>query len=180
MQNTGTSTSNSLSNLTARINAQAEAERQALESQVETEFKTLCANLRTSTANAFSTIENDIQTAAATMREKTAAQLKLLNIGFMERCLLCGLASLTLLAVVTMAGMGMAFVAKHYLMSLRQDLDELHNQKTTLEVTVQQLQSQTWGLTLIEDDNGRFIVPSPRTKLKTGWKYGDRPAIKME
>ena len=180
MPNIGASPNHSLSTLTARINAQAEAERQALENQVETEFKTLCANLRASATNAFSTIESDIQAAVETTREKTTAQIKLLNSGFMERWLLCGLASVALFLIVTLAGMGMGFLAKHYLTSLRQDLDELSNQKAALEATVQQLHSQTWGLTLIEDDNGKFIVPPPRAKLKAGWRYGDRPAIKME
>jgi hypothetical protein len=90
----------------------------------------------------------------------------MLNSGFIKRCLLCGLASLALFSIVAMAGAGMTVLAKHYVTSLRQDLDELGQQKAALEATAEQLHSQTWGLTLIETDTGRFIVPPPKVKLK--------------
>ena len=179
MPNTGT-TNNSLSNLTAKINAQAEADRQALERQMETEFNTFCANLRRYATDALITIEKDIAATTATTREKTAGQMKLLTSGFMKRWLMCGLMGLGLTCGMALGGWGLSALATNHINSLRQDLADLNRQKAALEATVQQLQSQTWGLELTETKDGRFIILPPKVTPKTGWAFEKRQAVKLE
>lgn len=179
MPNTGTS-NNSLSNLTAKINAQAEAERQALERQMETEFKTFCANLRRCSADALSTMEKDMAATAATTRETTAGQMKLLESGFMKHWLMCGLLGLGLTLGLALGGWTLATLASRHVANLRQDLADLNQQKATLEATVRQLQSQTWNLALTENPQGKFIILPQGVTPKTGWTFGKQEAVKLE
>jgi hypothetical protein len=45
--------------------------------------------------------------------------------------------------------------------------------------TLQQLQSKTWGVQFQEDANGRFLVLPPGVEGSTGWKVGNRHAVKI-
>ena len=179
MPNTGT-TNNSLSNLTAKINAQAEAERQALERQMETEFKTFCSNLRKCATAVLTTMEKDMAATIATTCEKTAGQMKLLSSGFMKHWLMCGLLGLALTLGLALGGWTLATLASRHVTSLRQGLADLNQQKTTLEATVSQLQSQTWSLTLTDNTQGKFIILPQGVTPKTGWTFGKQEAVKLE
>jgi cell division protein FtsB len=136
--------------------------------------------LRTSAANALSTIEADILKATESTREKTAVQLKLLNSGFRKRLLMYILAGLATLLVVAMAGAGMTLLARYYVTNLRQDLDDLNQEKAALKETVKQLQGETWGLTLwIEKEGRKLIILPPGATAETGWTVDKRKAVRL-
>ena len=40
--------------------------------------------------------------------------------------------------------------------------------------------SKTWGIRLLEDKNGRFIVLPKGSTIKNNWTWGDSPALKLE
>ncbi|MDY0306177.1 MAG: hypothetical protein RBR18_07055, partial [Desulfovibrionaceae bacterium] len=52
-------------------------------------------------------------------------------------------------------------------------LEELRNDANRIE-------KNTWGLKLVEDRQGRFIVLPEGTTAVTGWTVGDRHALRLE
>jgi hypothetical protein len=55
------------------------------------------------------------------------------------------------------------------------NLELLQRQGRALE----QLQSQTWGVEFQEDQTGRYLILPPGMKPETGWKFGNRQAVKL-
>jgi sensor c-di-GMP phosphodiesterase-like protein len=55
------------------------------------------------------------------------------------------------------------------------NLTEIERQGRTLE----QLEAHTFGVQLIEDKSGRFIVLPKGRKVADGWTVGDKPALKL-
>jgi DNA-binding transcriptional regulator GbsR (MarR family) len=47
------------------------------------------------------------------------------------------------------------------------------------ERALQQLQAKTWGIELQEDQTGRYLILPPGLKPETGWKFGNRQAVKL-
>jgi hypothetical protein len=179
MPNAGNSP-NSLANLTERLKSKTEENRQTAEKLIEAEFESLSLNVRESMKNALATIENAINREIVTMRESMTGQIRLLNNGFIKLWLVCGLLGLGLIGGMALGGWGLASLVQRHIISLRQDLTGLNQQKARLEITLKQLESKTWGLSLIEHPEGRFIILPPNATLKTGWKLGKQPAAKLE
>ena len=68
----------------------------------------------------------------------------------------------------------------HRLESLWNEIDELKEQRTELTNTINKLQVKTWGIRLLEDKSGRFIVLPKGSTIKNNWAWGDSPALKLE
>jgi uncharacterized protein YbdZ (MbtH family) len=49
-----------------------------------------------------------------------------------------------------------------------------------MTAALKQFQAQTWGLTLHEASEGRFIILPAGKKLTAGWTINGRPAVKVE
>lgn len=58
---------------------------------------------------------------------------------------------------------------------VQSQLQTLHQQQATLD----QLQSQTWGLSLRDTGTDRYLVLPPGYKLEPGWTISERPALKL-
>jgi hypothetical protein len=179
MPNAGNSPS-SLADLTERLKSKTEQERQTAERQIEAEFKSLSVNVNASMKNALSTIENAMLHETATVRESTASHIKMLNNGFIKHWLVCGLLSLGLTSGLALGGWGLAALAQRQVTNLRQEVSFLKREKVNLEDTLKQLESQTWGLRLLETTEGRFIILPPKINLKLGWSFGKQSAAKLE
>jgi len=179
MPNAGNSPT-SLSNLTERLKSKTEQDRQTAERLIKAEFESLSANVSASMKNALATIENAMLRETATIREKTASHIKLLNNGFIKHWLMCGLLGLGLTGGLALGGWTLATLARRHVNSLRQDMTILKKQKTDLEDALKQLENQTWGLRLLETPEGRFIILPPKANLKTGWSIGAQSAAKLE
>jgi hypothetical protein len=186
MPNAGNSPT-SLANLTERLKSKTEEERQTAERLIETEFESFSANVRESMKNALVTIENAIDQEAVSIRanmtiqiSNMASQIRLLNNGFIRHWFVCGLLGLGLTGGLALGGWGLATLAKRHISSLRQNITTLNQQKASLETTLKQLESKTWGLSFIENPEGRFIILPPKAILKTGWTFGKQPAVKLE
>jgi DNA repair exonuclease SbcCD ATPase subunit len=109
-----------------------------------------------------------------------ANQIRLLNNGFIRHWFVCGLLGLGLTSGLPLGGWGLTTLAKRHISSLHQNITALSHQKASLEATLKQLESKTWGLSLIETPEGRFIILPPKATLKTGWTFGKQPAVKLE
>lgn len=180
MPEIGNSTGGSLANLTDRLKTKTEAERRTAEKMIEDSFENLSINLTASAKHALGTIERAINRETMNVRENITAQIKLLNSGYMKRWLASAILGLGLMLGMFGAGWGLVKGAHHYLNSLRSEWTDLKQQISKEETTLRQLQSQTWGLELVEGENGRFIAPPPGKKFLTNWTIGNRPVIKLE
>ena len=186
MPNAGNSPT-SLANLTERLKNKTEEERQTAERLIETEFESLSANVRESMKNALVTIETAISQETVNIRTNMTSQIRnmtnqirLLNNGFIRHWFMCGLLGLGLTSGLALGGWSLTTLAKRHISSLRQEITALNQQKASLETTLKQLESKTWGLSLVETPEGRFIILPPKAILKTGWTFGKQPAVKLE
>ncbi|MHC1712355.1 MAG: hypothetical protein AB9872_09405 [Solidesulfovibrio sp.] len=65
-------------------------------------------------------------------------------------------------------------------MALIAEIQTLREDKNALETIATQLQERTWGLQLMENQEGRFIILPPKTSAHTGWTVGKQQAVKLE
>ena len=179
MPNAGSSQA-SLANLTERLKSKTEEDRQTAERLIEAEFESLSMNVRASMKNALTTIEAATLKEAEGTARKITSHIRLLNNGFMKHWLMCGLLGLGLICGLALGGWGLAVLGQRHIKTMRQELTALSQQKAALEASLAQLKGQTWGLSLLETPEGRFIVLPPKTTLKTGWTFGKQPAAKLE
>ena len=175
MQPTG-----NLANLAERMKEKAEQERQQIEKIVSAELTTLRRSLHDATKNALSTIKKDMEREITNARDTLSEQAKALSLTFAQRWLTAGLIALAVLFGLAMGSLGLAKLAERKALSLHQEISQLQQHQARLETTVKQLQDQTWGLDLVEQPDGRFIILPPRVTAKIGWKFGTRKAIKVE
>lgn len=89
------------------------------------------------------------------------------------------LIALTSLFSGAIGGGSMYFAATHWT-TPKKEKDELAQEVEQLQQTL--AKAKTWGVTFVEDKNGRFVVLPPGTKTENPWEIKDRKqkAIKLE
>ena len=180
MPDTGNSTNANLSNLANRIKAKTEKEHRTTEKMIEDSFENLSITLTASATHALGTIERAIDRETMNTKRNIMEQIKLLNSGFMKHWLAIAFFGLALMLGLFGGGWGLARLAQWHVNSLHSKMTALERQIDIERATLRQLQSQTWGLELMESANGRFIAPPPGMKFVTGWTIDKRPVIKLE
>jgi len=176
MQPTG-----NLANLAERMKEKTAQERQQIEDIVKTELTALRWSLNDATKNALSTIKKDMEREITNARDTLSEQAKTLSLTFAQRWLTAGLIALAVLLSLATGSLGLAKLAERKALNLYQEITQLQQQQSRLETTVQQLQDKTWGLDLVEQPDGRFIILPPKTTARTGYIHSkNRQAIKVE
>lgn len=170
----------SLKNLAENLRAKTQQDRQQIENIVSEELTTLRRSLNDATRNALSTIKSDMEREIRNARETLKDQTKLLSLSFAQRWLTASLMALAILLGLAVGGLGLTKLAERKALSLRQEISQLQQQQAQLEATVKQLHAKTWGLDLVEQPDGRFIVLPPKATPKTGWTVSGRQAVKVE
>ncbi len=163
-----------------RMKEKAEQERQQIESIVGDELTNLRLNLSGATRNVLNTIKSDMEGEIKNARWTLKDQTQTLCWSIGQRWLMVSLIALAAITGVTLGGWGLTKLVERKVLSLHREISQLQDQQTQLEATVKQLQAETWGLELLEAQEGRFIVLPPNTTAKTGWTRGKRQAIKVE
>lgn len=176
MPNTG----NSLASLAERMRAKTEQDRQELEALTRQQFDALSKSLRQSSAAALSTTEAAIQEKLGKLEENIASRCQTLSWTFGRKWLQALLLSMALLAGTALGGWGVVTLFTHRIMALQDEIQSLHASKAELGNTVGQLEKRTWGLKLLENQDGRFIILPPKTSAHTGWTVGKQQAVKLE
>ena len=176
MPNTG----NSLASLAERLKAKTEQDRQELEALTRQQFDALSESLRQSSTAALNTTEAAIQDALGQLEASIASRCLTLSRIFGRRWLQALLLGLALLMGTALGGWGLLTMLQSRTTALQNEIQDLRADKATLETTVTQLSERTWGLKLLENQEGRFIVLPPRTTPKTGWTVGNQQAVKLE
>ena len=180
MPDTGNSTDANLSSLANRIKAKTEKERRTTEKMIEDSFENLSITLTASATHALGTIERAIDRETLNTKENIMRQIEMLNSGFMKHWLAIALLGLALMLGMFVGGWVLTNLAQSHINSLQSEVTTLKRQVATEKTTLRQLQTQTWGLELMETAEGRFIAPPPGMKFTTGWTVGKRPVIKVE
>ncbi len=176
MPNTG----NSLASLAERMQAKTEQDRQELEGLTRQQFNALNESLRQSSTAALRTTEAAIQEKLGTLEEHIASRCQTLSWTFGKKWLQALLLSLGLLMGTAMGCWGVVTLLTHRVMTLQDEIQSLEASKAELENTAGQLEKRTWGLKLLENQDGRFIILPPKTSAHTGWTVGSQQAVKLE
>lgn len=176
MPNTG----NSLASLAERMRAKTEQDRQELEALTRQQFNALSESLRQSSTAALRTTEAAIQEKLGTLEESIASRCQTLSWTFGRKWLQALLLSMALLAGTALGGWGVVTLLTHRLTALQDEIQSLNANKAELESTTGQLEKRTWGLKLLENQDGRFIILPPKTSAHTGWTVGKQQAVKLE
>ena len=176
MPNTG----NSLASLSERMRAKTEQDRQELEALTQQQFNALSESLRQSSTAALRTTEAAIQEKLGTLEENITSRCQTLSWAFGRKWLQALLLSLALLVGTALGSWGVLTLLSHRVMALQDEIQNLEVSKAELESTAEQLEKRTWGLRLLENQEGRFIILPPKTSAKTGWMVGKQQAVKLE
>ncbi|WP_243359606.1 hypothetical protein [Fundidesulfovibrio terrae] len=176
MPNTG----NSLASLAERMRSKAEQDRQELEVLTRQRFDALSESLRQSSTAALSITEAAIQDALGRLEASIASRCQTLSWAFSRRWLQALLLGLALLMGIALGGWGLLAMLQSKAAALQGEIQDLRADKAALEATVAKLSDRTWGLKLLENQEGRFIVLPPNTTPKTGWTVGKQQAVKLE
>ncbi|MGE4536366.1 MAG: hypothetical protein AB7D37_04745 [Desulfovibrio sp.] len=176
MPNTG----NSLASLAERMRTKTEQDRQELEALTRQHFTALSESLRQSSTAALRTTEAAIQDKLGTLEENIASRCQTLSWTFGWKWLQALLLSMALLMGAALGGWGVVTLLTHKIMALQDEVQSLSASKAELESTAGQLEKRTWGLRLLENQEGRFIILPPKTSAKTGWTVGKQQAVKVE
>jgi hypothetical protein len=155
-------------------------DRETVEALTRQQFDALSESLRRSSTAALNTTEGAIQDALGRLEASIASRCQTLSWIFGRRWLQALLLSLALLLGVALGGWGMLAMLQSRATALQNEIQDLREDKAALEATVAKLSDRTWGLKLLENQEGRFIVLPPKTTPKTGWTVGKQQAVKLE
>lgn len=88
--------------------------------------------------------------------------------------------ALALTIGLSVGAWGLLRLAVGQIGSVHSEISSLEKQKKELQTTVDVLERQTWGVRLIENQEGRFIVLSPKVTAQSGWTYEKNTALELE
>jgi len=176
MPNTG----NSLASLAERMRAKTEQDRQELEALTRQQFTALGESLRQSSTAALRTTEAAIQEKLGTLEESIASRCQTLSWTFGRKWLQALLLGMGLLMGTALGGWSVVTLLTNRVLALQGEIQSINASKAELESIASQLEKRTWGLRLLENQDGRFIILPPKTSAQTGWTVGKQQAVKME
>ena len=154
--------------LTERLRRRLETERQAIEELTASELERLGANSRRVANNALHTIEADTAVATGRMRALLlTAWLRPLVVGLSLWLGICGGSWATMHWLSTRIQARIETAA-----ALDLDIGEARQ-------TLERLEATTWGITLREMEEERFVVLPAGALAYPPWTVDTRPAVKL-
>ncbi len=176
-----------LGELDSKISSRLEQDRKQWEEAAKLELQLFQQNLSACVNDVLCTTEDAIRSQSVTFAESLNAEIIRLDkrhrqwTKIFSRTLLGhSLLGMCLFVGMIAASWGLMLFINHRLESLWNEIDELKGQRTELTNTVNKLQVKTWGIRLLEDKSGRFIVLPKGSTIKNNWAWGDSPALKLE
>ena len=161
-------TTSNRNDLSARVRSRMAADRQRIEEIATSELRLLGENLRAVVNDALRTIEDD--TGAAVTRTRVI----LLNAWL--RPLVIGL---SLFLTFSGGSWGLMHWLSTRIQGRIETLATLHIRIEQARETLAELEDTTWGVTLREIDEERFVVLPDGTLDDQPWTVGGRPALKL-
>lgn len=176
-----------LGELTSRFQGRIAQDREEMERVVSAELNALRKNLNESSSVVRDIIEEGIRRHSELLRLMVRSQLDLVEqeISRWQKVLAGGLLKSFAWGMGLALGLGIAGLCVLALLGGR--LERIQSTTAQWESHLEELRSEaeaiernTWGLKLIEDRQGRFIVLRSGTKVVPGWTVGDRQALRVE
>ena len=171
-----------LKTLAERMREKAEQERIETEKVFTEQLQTLKNNLQESSTNAVRTMSDATAQEITNAAAKLNQHYRLLSMAFAKKWI-----GSTVLGIFLCLGMllgGWSWVELLIWKAEKQqaELTRLETTCQELKNTLDTLKANTWGITLQESSNGRFIVLPPGTTTDTAqlWNVGNRKAIRLE
>ena len=170
MQSNGTS----LQSLTDRIRAKTEQDTQEIENLTRQQFESLSRNLAESSKKALNTTESVIRSSIAELEKDITSRFESLGNIFSRKYRYFIFLSIGILVLTLSICWGLITLSSRQVEDLRREVAELSVRKVRMEHTI-----AAWPMTVHNDTNGRFIVPTPTHTLSEATFKG-QAAWKLE
>lgn len=175
-----------LDSLRKHLLQKQEEKREQIEALTRQELEQLGANLRTAANRVLHTTENDMQVRLARMNQslkksldQTRKQTETLQYTMQKMWLKPVLIGLSLFLGISLGSWGLMQFMSYQITSRAEILAQLRNNIEYEQQTLQLLRDKTWGVTLRQGKEGRFVVLPPGTKPEISWTVGGRPALRL-
>lgn len=183
----GISTPKHLGSLALQLKQKLEQDRAQIAAMTSNELEKLACDLRTKYENAVSTTAADIARGQEELRQHVTAQTQLSNQAIQQALkrlhvswLMPSLVALCLLAAISLGTWGLTQYLSYRIQAQleRQEILEtaLSEQRKTLEFLAQ----QTWGLQLMENKEGRWLILPRGWTMKTGWVLDGKEVVHLQ
>lgn len=191
------SSHSNVQSLAATLKQKQDEDRQQIEALTRSELDALAANLKKQSAAALSgtldAIESDLNQRLAGIKKQIEAQTKPLSASLASvkaeaetlqaltfRGWLKPLAlSLSLLLGIFAGSWALMQWLSYSITSQLETRAELAQQIKVQEQTLAKIEARTWGVEFNQDSNGRFLILPPGVEPSTGWKVGNRQAVRL-
>ncbi|MHB8989214.1 MAG: hypothetical protein ACYC6S_10595 [Desulfobulbia bacterium] len=173
-----------LDNLQKHLRQKQEEKREQIEALTQQELEQLGANLRNAANRVLHIIENDMQGQIGRMNQslkkslnQTRKQAEVLQSTMQKMWIKPALIGLSLFIGISLGSWGLMQFLSSQITTQTEKLGQLQLQMESERQTLQILQDKTWGVTLHQDKQGRFVVLPPGANPKISWSVGGRPAL---
>lgn len=160
-----------LNELTEKLKERTTSQALQVEQAVQTVLSDLSESLRRSAEKELSTIRNDMDEQIRQIRQRQSETFRY----HWKQNLWANLLSALLLAAMATAITGFT---TWRVKSLSQDVPRLTTEIARLKSEESKI--QTWGLQLVSNKQGAFIILPKGVKPKIGWEMQGQAAIKLE
>jgi Fe2+ transport system protein B len=175
-----------LDSLQRHLLQRQEEKREQIEALTRQELEQLGANLRNAANRVLHITENDMQARIARMNQslkksldQTRRQTETLQSTMQKMWLKPLLIGLSLFLGISLGSWGLMQFLSYQITSRAETLAQLRNDIEHEQQTLQFLRDRTWGVTLRQGKEGRFVVLPPDTKPEISWSVGGRPALRL-
>lgn len=191
------SSHSNVQSLSAKLAEKQATDRQQIEAMTRSELDALAQSLKKQSNAALSTtldaIESDLNQRLAGIKKQIEAQTKPLSASLASvkaeaetlqaltfRGWLKPLAlSLSLLLGIFAGSWALMQWLSYSITSQLETRAELAQQIKVQEQTLAKIEARTWGVEFNQDSNGRFLILPPGVEPSTGWKVGNRQAVRL-
>ncbi len=171
----------SLKTLVERMKEKTEQERIETEKIFKEQLQTLKDSLQTSSQNALHIMSDAMGQEITSVAERLSQQYRVLSLAFGRKWIGLAILGAALCLGMAIGGWALTEAWAWRLTGYQADLELLKQACQVQQQTLSNLKSQTWGLELMEDSDGRFILLPPGMRLNQKmWKKSLRNAIKLE
>ena len=172
--------------LSERLRRNLEERRREIEELAGGELGRLGESLRGYASGELRDIERSVAARAAEARQRLAGELARIEVesGRAQRHLRRAWLRPLVTGVSLSAGISLGLWAQ--MRWLSGEIRELMQESARLELriedqrrTVELLEGETWGVSLHEREEGRYVVLPRGAELGTGWTIGGRPSVRF-
>lgn len=160
--------------------------REQIESLTRRELEQLGANLQDAVTHALHTIESDMQKRIGRMNQslqksldQTGRQIGTLQTSLRKIWLKPALIGLSLFLGISSGSWGLMQFLAARIQNQVETLSQLRLQIGQEQQALQLLRNESWGVTLHQDKQGKFVVLPVGFQPKTFWSVEGRPALML-